>query len=197
MEKLLLPLLAAAAVAGCAGAPPPAPHLHSLAVEAPQGPARESSAERGYQAVIAQVAVPESVDRPQLIVQSSGGVELIEGERWTEPLKRAIPRLLAADLMQRLDGVTVWSMAGAGPARPDARISVEINRFVSQLGRESVIEALWLVRAGEVERSGRTVARTPVQGNGYDALVEAHRTGLDKVSADIAAALRPLAAQAH
>jgi uncharacterized lipoprotein YmbA len=188
-------LLAAAVLLGCASPPTP-PSLHSLAAE-PQAPTAAASERPAYQAVIAQVGVPESVDRPQLIVQRGGSIELVDSERWAEPLKRAIPRLLAADLMQRLDGVTVWSMPGTGPAQPDARISVEINRFESQLGKASAIEALWLIRAGGVERSGRTIAQTPASSNGYDALVEAHRKGLLQVSRDIAQALRPLVTAAR
>jgi uncharacterized lipoprotein YmbA len=188
-------LLAAAVLLGCANPPSP-PSLHSLAAEAPQAATAGASERPNYQAVIAQVGVPESVDRPQLIVQRGGSIELVDSERWAEPLKRAIPRLLAADLMQRLDGVTVWSMPGTGPTRPDARISVEINRFESLLGKESAIEALWLIRAGGVERSGRTVAQTPASSNGYDALVAAHRAGLLQVSRDIAQALRLLVAAA-
>jgi uncharacterized lipoprotein YmbA len=196
MKKRPFSLLVALILVGCMGTAP-APRLHSLAAGAAPEPLREASSARGYQVVIAQVGVPESVDRPQLLVQHERAVDLVEGERWAEPLRRAIPRLLAADLMQQLDGVTVWSIAGAGPTKPDARLSIEISRFESQLGRESVIEALWLVRAGGTERSGRTVARTPVRSGGYDALVEAHRIGLRELSRDIGAALAPLVASAR
>ena len=196
MRSARILLLAAMALTGCASPGPP-PSLHSLAAAAPQATAGRASDESTYQAVIAQVGVPESVDRPQLIVQRGGSIELVESERWAEPLKRAIPRLLAADLMQRLDHVTVWSMPGAGPTRPDARISVEINRFESEIGKASVIEALWLIRAGTVERSGRTIAQTPADTNSYDALVAAHRASLLQLSRDIAQALRPLVAAAR
>ena len=39
-------------------------------------------------------------------------------------------------------------------------------------------------------RSGRTVAREAVQGEGFDALAAAHSRALAKMSADIAAAIR-------
>jgi hypothetical protein len=39
-------------------------------------------------------------------------------------------------------------------------------------------------------RSGRTVAREPAQGDGFDALAAAHSRALAKVSSDIATAIR-------
>ncbi len=44
--------------------------------------------------------------------------------------------------------------------------------------------------AGGETRSGRTVAREPVQGQGFDALAAAHSRAIAKVSADIATAIR-------
>jgi hypothetical protein len=50
------------------------------------------------------------------------------------------------------------------------------------------------IRNGKT-RSGRTVAREPVQGDGFQALAAAHSRALAKVSIDIAAAIRTEAAQ--
>jgi uncharacterized protein len=44
-------------------------------------------------------------------------------------------------------------------------------------------------------RSGRTDAREPVQGQGFDALAAAHSQAIARVSADIAAAIRAEAEQ--
>ncbi len=55
-----------------------------------------------------------------------------------------------------------------------------------------LVDAVWAVRktAGGNTRSGRTIAREAVQGEGFDALAAAHSRALAKVSADIAAAIR-------
>jgi hypothetical protein len=47
--------------------------------------------------------------------------------------------------------------------------------------------------AGSEERSGCTVSREPVQGDGFDALAAAHSRALAVVSSDIAAAIRATA----
>ena len=44
--------------------------------------------------------------------------------------------------------------------------------------------------AGGETRSGRTVAREAVQGDGFDALAAAHSRALAKMSGDIATAIR-------
>jgi hypothetical protein len=55
-----------------------------------------------------------------------------------------------------------------------------------------IVEALWTVRkaTGGETRSGRSVAREAVQGNGSDALAVAHSRALASGSADIATAIR-------
>ncbi len=59
------------------------------------------------------------------------------------------------------------------------------------------MEAVWTVRktvGGEI-RSGRTVAREPVQGQSFDALAAAHSLAIAKMSGDIAGAIRAEAEQ--
>jgi hypothetical protein len=60
-----------------------------------------------------------------------------------------------------------------------------------------VVETVWTVRAaaGGEPRSGRTLAREPLQGSGFDALAAAHSRALVHVSSDIAAAIRAEAIQ--
>ena len=64
-------------------------------------------------------------------------------------------------------------------------------------GQASTLEAVWTVRktAGGEIRSGRTVAREPVRGQGFDALAAAHSHALAKMSGEIAAAIRVEAEQ--
>ena len=59
-------------------------------------------------------------------------------------------------------------------------------------GCGALVEAVWTVHstAGGETRSGRTVAREAVQGDGFDVLAAAHSRALAKMSGDIAAAIR-------
>jgi len=69
--------------------------------------------------------------------------------------------------------------------------AVVVMAFDEQ-GQAATLEAVWTVRktAGGEIRSGRTVAREPVQGPGFDALAAAHSQALAKMSRDVAAAIR-------
>jgi hypothetical protein len=64
-----------------------------------------------------------------------------------------------------------------------------VTRKVSVQGPAATLEAVRKTAGGEI-RSGRTVARQPVQGQGFDALAAAHSQALAKMSGDIAAAIR-------
>ena len=80
---------------------------------------------------------------------------------------------------------------------PDYRVTIDVQRFESVPGNAATLEAVWTVRktvGGEI-RSGRTVAREPVQGQSYDALAAAHSQALAQMSTDIATAIRAEAEQ--
>ncbi len=146
-----------------------------------------------YGIVIDPVTVPEIVDRPQLVLRTaSNQVTIADQARWAEPLKTEIPRVIADNLAQLLQGARVT----AYPQRafPDTayRVSIDVQRFDSALGDAATVQVSWTVRAlksGTI-RSGSIVAREPVQGAGYAALAAAHGRALATVSAQIADAIR-------
>jgi uncharacterized lipoprotein YmbA len=130
---------------------------------------------------VGPVAIPASVDQPEFVVQvAANRVQVDEFNRWVSPLSDGIARAVAGDLVVLLGTPEVASAELANFA-PDYRVTIDVQRF------ESV--------QGQAIRSGRTVAREPVQGQGYDALAAAHSQALEKMSADIAAAIRVEAEQ--
>lgn len=80
---------------------------------------------------------------------------------------------------------------------PDYRVTIDVQRFESIQGQAATVEAVWTVRkaASGQKRSGRSIAREPIQGQGFDALAAAHSRAIAKLSADIAAAIRAEAEQ--
>jgi uncharacterized lipoprotein YmbA len=103
---------------------------------------------------------------------------------------------VAGDLVVLLGTPEVASAQLANFA-PDYRVTIDVQRFESVRGQAATLEAVWTVRktAGGAIRSGRAVAREPVRGQGYDELEAAHSRALEKVSTDIAAAIRAEAEQ--
>jgi uncharacterized protein len=217
MRSLALGTLAiclAAAASGCSRSPrvtfytlEPAPRAASASSAAPlvqapaliappaalaSAPAPASPAPAGTSIAVGPVTLPELVDRPQLVVRvAANRVEILEYQRWAEPLRGEIPRVIAEDLGRLLGSVRVSSYQEHAGSDADCRVLLDIQRFEGVPGDSVSLEAVWSLRgkAGVTPRSGRTKVRMPA-GEGYDALVAAYRRALLAVSTDLARALR-------
>jgi uncharacterized lipoprotein YmbA len=148
-----------------------------------------------YSIVVGPVTLPETVDRPQLVVRASPNrVDIMDAHRWAEPLKAEIPRVIAANLARELGTARAAGYQQYTLANPDFTVLLDVQRFESALGESVTIEALWTIRraGGSETRSGRSVVREPARDPGYDALVAAHSRALARVSVEIAEAVRGL-----
>ncbi|MGB0061212.1 PqiC family protein [Candidatus Binatus sp.] len=147
--------------------------------------------------MVGPVTIPASVDQPEFVVQvAPNQVKVDEFNRWVSPLNDSIAHAVAGDLVVLLGTPEVANSQLANFV-PDYRVTIDVQRFESIQGQAAVVEAVWTVRktvGGEV-RSGRTVAREPVQGQGFDALAAAHSQAIARMSGDIAAAIRAEAEQ--
>ena len=181
----LISIALVAAAAGCSTAPA---RFYSLASTATADGTLATSAA----VMVGPVTIPASVDQPGLVVQvAPNRVEVDEFNRWVAPLNDAIARAVAGDLVVLL-GTPEVATAQLANFTPDYRVTIDVQRFESIQGDAALVEAVWTVRktAGGETRSGRTVAREPVQGQGFDALAAAHSRAIAKMSAGIAAAIR-------
>jgi uncharacterized protein len=177
--------LAAVAAFGCSTAPSRFYTLDSTATP--------SGAQMAHIAVaVGPVSIPAAVDQPQFVVQvASNRVEIDEFNRWAAPLGDNIARVVAGDLTVQL-GTPNVAAAPFANFDPTYTVTIEVQRFDSIRGEAALDEALWTVRkttSGQT-RSGRSVAREAVQGEGFDALAAAHSRALASMSADIATAIR-------
>ncbi len=182
--------IALVAVAGCSTAPARFYSLSSTATA--DGTSATSAA-----VMVGPVTIPASVDQPEFVVQvAPNRVDVDEFNRWVAPLNDAIARAVAGDLVVLL-GTPEVASAQLANFTPDYGVTIDVQRFESIQGDAALDEAVWTVRktAGGKTRSGRTVAREPVQGQGFDALAAAHSRAIAKMSADIAAAIRAEAEQ--
>lgn len=185
IAQLISIALVAAAAAGCSTTPA---RFYSLASTATADGTPATSAA----VMVGPVTIPASVDQPEFVVQvAPNRVEVNEFNRWVAPLNDAIARAVAGDLVVLL-GTPEVATAQLANFTPDYRVTIDVQRFESIQGDAALVEAVWTVRktAGGETRSGRTVAREPVQGQGFDALAAAHSRAIAKLSADIAAAIR-------
>jgi hypothetical protein len=152
----------------------------------------DGAAPVSYPIMVGPVSVPAAVDRPEFVVQAAPNrVDVDEFNRWAAPLNDAVAQVVAGDLVKLLGTPNVASapMANFVPAY---RVTIDIQRFDSVPSQAALVEAVWTVHstAGGETRSGRTVAREAVQGDGFDALAAAHSRALAKMSGDIAGTIR-------
>ena len=189
--RLALLVLVTTAVVGC-GASAPARYYTLDSTATPNGSPMARIA-----VTVGPVSIPATVDQPQFVVQvASNRVEMDEFNRWAAPLGDSIGRAVAGDLTVLL-GTPKVAAAPFANFDPTYTVTIEVQRFDSIRGEAALVEALWTVRktAGGETRSGRSVAREAVQGEGFDALAAAHSRALASMSADIASAIRTAAGE--
>jgi uncharacterized lipoprotein YmbA len=190
IAQLISIALAAVVAVGCSTAPSKFYSLSSTS-------AADGTPPTAVAVMVGPVTIPASVDQPEFVVQvAANRVQVDEFNRWVAPLGDAIARAVAGDLVVLLGTPEVASNQLANFV-PDYRVTIDVQRFESVPGNAATLEAVWTVRktvGGEI-RSGRTVAREPVQGQSYDALAAAHSQALAQMSTDIATAIRAEAEQ--
>ena len=157
--------------------------------------ARAAPMAAGYSVAVGPVSVPEIVDRPQIVVRTGPNQVFIdEFHRWGSPLRDDIARGIAGNLSALLGVSQVSVFPHSTSSAAKYRAAVDVMVFDSTPGDAAVLEAVWVVRrAGDgAVRSGRTLVRETVPDVGYAGLVAAHCRALEKLSEDIAEAIRGL-----
>lgn len=187
-----LALLAMLAACGTS----PAPRYYTLGSAGTISPVTAPSA-NVPSVWVAPVTLPESVDRPQLVVRlAANRVAILDQHRWAEPLGSAVSRSIAANLSAQLGGARVSAEAQHAAAGAQIRVLVDVQRFESVPGQSAIIEALWSVRrSAEAEplRGHSLISEPlgePTGSPDYDALAAAHSRALAALSQEIAQAIR-------
>lgn len=143
---------------------------------------------------ITSVTLPELVDRPQLVVPDAGTrVAILENHRWAEPLKSAIPRLLADNISRLMnsDRVSAYPQHAANSA--DYRLFVDFQRF-ELTGNTVVVDALWEIRGAKDTRpvTGRSKMVETVGSADYEAVVAGYSRAVATLSKEMVQSLRSL-----
>ncbi|CAB3715356.1 hypothetical protein LMG22037_04318 [Paraburkholderia phenoliruptrix] len=192
-------LAAALALAACAS---PTSRFYTLGdvsggASATGSGVRSAAAAPAWLIEVAPIDVPPQVAKTQLVVQTGPTqVKVLEQERWASLPGDELRRALSTSLTQQLNTIDVYGTAYSD-ATPVYRVSMNVQRFESWPGSHALIDAVWSVRAvrSTAVMTCRSVVSEPVAG-GYDALVDGHRQALQRISAQVAAAVRAMAAAA-
>ncbi|MBZ0169108.1 hypothetical protein MELA_00947 [Candidatus Methylomirabilis lanthanidiphila] len=180
--------------AGCAGSPPTRFYVLTpvagMEASDPAVPVKD-----GIAVGIRRVALPDYLDRPQIVTRSSPNtLDLAEFDRWAAPLGEAFPRMLAENLAGMIpsDRVTVFPWLRS--VQPDYEVTVEVTRFEGRLGSECALVARWTVIGGErkVPVATGTSRLRESAGGDYEALVAAQSRLIGALSREIAVAVKAI-----
>ena len=180
---------------GCAGTKPSKFYtLNSLS--APGERSGAVSAERGIAVAVGPVAIPDYLDRPQILTRSGPReLKLAEFDRWAGSFEQDVSRVLTENLSALLapDNVIVlrWGR-DAYPFPAAFRVGVDVTRFEGTIGESVILAARWSVSREEDRKIlfvHESILKEPVEGQDYDALVEAMSRALAGLSREIAAAI--------
>jgi uncharacterized protein len=154
-----------------------------------------ASAVANYSVSVGPVTIPAAVDRPQIVVRvGPNQVDIDEFNRWASPLQNDIARVVAENLvlMLGIPDVTVFPQTTAAGA--SYRVVISVLRFDSVPGGAATLDAVWTVRGAKADqsRTGRATLSVPTQGGGFAPLVAAHSLALEKLSTDVAEAIRTM-----
>ncbi|MGR9584855.1 PqiC family protein [Pandoraea sputorum] len=143
-----------------------------------------------YALEVSPVAVPEQVDRPQIVVTRGGGrVDILEESRWAAPLKTELTSTISRDLTQRLGAMDVYGLPRADGLAV-YRVSTSVQRFESTPGEQAALTAVWSVRKvpGDIVLTCRFSGTEPA-ASGIANVVAAQRKLVDRLADGIGNAI--------
>jgi len=173
---------------GCATTPPPT----FFQLEEPAN-VQLSGIERGIAVGVGPLNLPAYLDRPHIVTRATEHrLELSEFNRWAEPLKESMLRVLAVNLSNELETTRVFVFPRRRPVVP-IEFTVEINvaRFDGRLGGEVVLVARWILLGKEEQLISTKVSiiKEQAAGGDYDSLIKAQNRTLKELSKEIAQAI--------
>jgi hypothetical protein len=144
-----------------------------------------------HHAALARLSVAPYLDQDGLVVETADlQIQVARQHRWAEPLSHALRHLLQSGIA-RASGTAVADLQ-SGRVDHEVAIDVDIHRLHGSLRGRVVLAAEWWLRDA---RTGRVIGRyefvrsAQTSENGYDAMVRAHVTLLEQLSAAIAESL--------
>lgn len=192
-----LPLAALLVLAGCASPPPAPPLLHlPTALDSPvtAGATAPPDAAGPHWRLVTPIALPAALDREAVMVATGPGQwQPWQGLRWAEPLRDALPRVLAHDLsVQRR--APVWDQRPAPGMAVARELRIAITDWEASLPQARVtLGARWALSAPDGRTPtlhGTVSVRQPWQPATPQALAQAQRAALQALAAAILAQTR-------
>ena len=146
-----------------------------------------------YRIAIGPVSLPESLDRPHILLRvTANRYALAENDRWAEPLKREIPRVVAERIGEQLPAALALAHAQYSGPEADYRVLIDVLRFEMTPGVSAALDVLWTLQKRGAGRlwQARSAFVEPVRAPGVAALVDAQKLALARLSDEITGVLK-------
>jgi uncharacterized lipoprotein YmbA len=183
-------------VLGCASSPPPRFYTLSSLQEGGRGP-RESPSDQGLVIVVGPIQFPEYLDRAEVVTRSSTNkITLSEFDLWAGSLAEDFNRTLVENLSVLLPTESVFVYPRLRPGLAKFQITLDVIRFDGSLGGDVSLIVRWAILEGKerkVVSLRKSVITEPSGGKGYEGMVAADSQALEKLSREIADAIKTLA----
>jgi len=180
---LLAAFLAAASLAACRS---PDPTLYTLVPVS-----GTANAAPGGAVALARMDVAHYLDRPQIVRRHDEyALETDDTQRWAEPLDEMMPRVLVAELTERLPHMRIAQSSSGMLGEADTNLAVSIERFDTDPDGTVVLDARWSVqgKGGDGPLDSVEIRQRAASGD-TDALVAAMSRCLAELSDRLAASL--------
>jgi len=178
---------------GCLGGTSPAVSFYLLSPPDTLSGTRQTL-EPGWVAVgMGPMQIPEYLDRPQIVKRVNDN-EVVPSEfhRWAEPLKKMVPRIIAANLSALLNTDHIYTYPKQTLFKTDYYLVVDLLRLDNDGKGDAVLVARWAVsRSGsdDVLTIEKKEYRESPTGDDYGTFVALHSRNIEKLSRDIAEAI--------
>jgi uncharacterized lipoprotein YmbA len=136
------------------------------------------------------ITIPDIFDRPQIVTRPQPNrIDLAEFDRWGGDLNRDLSRVLAQNLMSRLNTDSILSHPWSSSDNPDFQVAVQVFRFDGEVGQVARLEGVWRLMDGaegcELATHHFRFDESPA-GSGYPEFVSAMSRAVAKLSQEIA-----------
>jgi uncharacterized lipoprotein YmbA len=183
-------------LAGCLGGQSAPTNFYMLSpFSLSQAGTSTSTAETRIHIGLETVVVPEYLNRNEIVVNLDNTVyRLAEFNQWAEPLDENLTRVLEENLTNLLRGDSIDVILASETSIPfDYRLEVDVLRLDGNLGDKATLVAQWALLEGEEDELKlvrRSEYQEPAADETYKGLVLAKSRTIEKLSRDMAAAIR-------
>ena len=194
-HKLIAVLFLWLALAGCVTKASAPAKFYMLTPSSP--PAVKPSAEAGEKRtviVVEEVKIPGYLDRNQIVTRlNDTEYQLADFNHWTESLSNTLTRVIAENLSRLLSADAAGVFPSARSIPFDYRIEVEVLRLDGKLGGLVTLTAWWTIFGSDEDDLillRKSEYQETAEDDTYKGLVTAQSRAVEKLSQDIAAAMR-------